>query len=110
MRAHFDNVMKEYAEAKGGSYRPFALARNHTAHPLGGCRMGSSVRDGVVSHRGEVFDPESVERAHAGLFIADGSIVPGSVGSNPLLTITALAERIAEQIAGDSAHSRYFQS
>lgn len=62
-----------------------------TPHPVGGCRMGTSIADGVVDHKGEVFGyPE--------LYIADGSIFPGAVGLNPSRTIAALAERIAEFI------------
>jgi cholesterol oxidase len=62
-----------------------------TPHPLGGCNMGTSAADGVVSHMGEVF-------GHPNLFVADGAIVPKAIGLNPSRTIAALAERIAEQI------------
>jgi cholesterol oxidase len=34
-----------------------------------------------------------------GLHVADGSILPGPVGVNPSMTIAALAERIAEDMA-----------
>ncbi|BBA36949.1 choline dehydrogenase [Methylocaldum marinum] len=62
-----------------------------TPHPLGGCRMGSSIADGVVDHKGEVF-------GYPGLYVADGAIIPRAVGLNPSRTIAALAERIADFI------------
>ena len=60
-----------------------------TPHPLGGCNIGTSRADGVVSHTGEVF-------GHPGLFVLDGAIVPRPVGCNPSKTIAALAERASE--------------
>jgi cholesterol oxidase len=62
-----------------------------TPHPLGGCRMGITVEDGVVDHRGMVF-------GYPGLYVADGAIIPKPIGLNPSRTIAALAERIAERI------------
>jgi cholesterol oxidase len=35
---------------------------------------------------------------HAGLYVADGSLVRTALGVNPFLTISALSERIAENI------------
>jgi cholesterol oxidase len=67
------------------------LSRNITAHPLGGCPMGMNATYGVVDEHGEVF-------GHRGLFVADGSVLPGPVGANPSLTIAALAERFANRI------------
>jgi cholesterol oxidase len=49
-----------------------------TAHPLGGCPMSHDRDDG--------------------LRVLDGSIVPAALGSNPSLTIAALAERGVEQL------------
>jgi cholesterol oxidase len=62
-----------------------------TAHPLGGCPMADSADEGVVDSYGEVF-------GHPGLYIADGSVMPGPVGPNPSLTIAALADRSADHI------------
>ena len=56
-----------------------------TAHILGGCPIGTGPEDGVVDDRCEAF-------GHPGLFVVDGSIMPGNLGVNPSLTIAALAE------------------
>jgi cholesterol oxidase len=57
-----------------------------TPHPLGGCNMGTSPKDGVVDHKGEVF-------GYRNLFVIDGGIIPEAVGVNPSRTIAAIAER-----------------
>ena len=59
-----------------------------TAHILGGCCIGPSADSGVIDERHEVF-------GYPGLYVADGSVVPGNLAVNPSLTITALAERFA---------------
>ena len=83
---------KQLAEATGGKHLDppgwTYLLNLITSHPLGGCKMGASAADGVVNHRGEVF-------GYPNLYVADGAIVPESVGLNPSRTIGALAERIA---------------
>ena len=69
-----------------------------TVHPLGGCAMGD---DGaaVVDHAGRVrFDDGTVQ---PGLYVADASLIPTSLGVNPLWTITALAERVAAHAVVD---------
>ena len=68
-----------------------------TAHPLGGCPMGEDGSDGVADHFGRVFQGAGSE-VHAGLYVADGSLVRTALGVNPFLTISALAERIADHI------------
>ena len=60
-------------------------------HPLGTCRMGVDPTRSCVSPDGEAHDTE-------GLFVADGSAIPSSLGVNPQLTIMALALRTAEAV------------
>jgi choline dehydrogenase-like flavoprotein len=61
-------------------------------HPLGTCRMGADPAASPV-------DPQGKLRGCEGLYVADGSIVPSSLGVNPQITIMALATRIAYGIA-----------
>ncbi|GEM_PF-558680 len=102
-RAAADMLMA--TKALGGEFienppwMPELGKRLTTVHPLGGCAMGDDVECGVVDHLGQVFDPRGDAGAmHQGLYVADGSILPTSVGVNPLLTISALAERTSEAI------------
>lgn len=76
-----------------------------TAHILGGCGIGNSPENSVLAPNHEVW-------GHPGLFVIDGSAVPGNLGVNPSLTITAMAERAmagiptAANAAGDTgAHA-----
>lgn len=73
-----------------------------TVHPLGGCPMGEDATAGAVDHKGRVFADAAGAEVHPGLYVSDGSVVPRSLGVNPLLTISALAERCCELIAVDN--------
>jgi cholesterol oxidase len=42
---------------------------------------------------------------HEGLYVMDGSLMPRSLGVNPLLTITALSERAMLHLARDQSLS-----
>ena len=69
-----------------------------TVHPLGGCGMGDNAGDGVVNHQGQVFSGSEGDAVHEGLYVCDGAVLPGAAGVNPLLTITALAERTCQAL------------
>ena len=100
--ARVDEALSKLVTKVGGSYvkNPLAgMVMGHqpaTAHPLGGAGMGTDRGSGVVDHKCRVFDGAiglSSTAVHDGLYVIDGSIIPRSLGCNPLLTITALAER-----------------
>jgi choline dehydrogenase-like flavoprotein len=62
-----------------------------TVHALATCRMSANPKRGVVNPMGECWDVEK-------LFIADGSVVPSSLGVNPQETIMALSIRTGQHI------------
>lgn len=66
--------------------RPKAFADDFCYHPLGGCVLGKATDD-----YGRV-------RGHRNLYVNDGALIPGSIGVNPFVTITALAERNIERV------------
>jgi len=61
-------------------------------HPLGTCRMGADPRESIVNFALETHDLRN-------LYIMDGSVIPGSLGVNPQVTIMALAMRAARSLA-----------
>ncbi|HVU01340.1 MAG TPA: GMC family oxidoreductase [Polyangiaceae bacterium] len=107
-RIYFAAGAKEYVSLVADRFsvtRPIELESNiqaaglvsgkvvlSSAHPMGGCRMGSDPNTSVTDAFGRV-------HGHPGIVVADASLFPTSSHVNPYLTIMALAERNAEAIA-----------
>jgi choline dehydrogenase-like flavoprotein len=67
------------------------LVGAYTVHPLSSCRIGDDPATSALDDRHEL-------RGHPGIFVTDGSAVPGALTVNPALTIAALAERAVPAI------------
>jgi cholesterol oxidase len=104
-KAYFERLrqtMIDISDQMGAAYRDnplLTLKRVITVHPLGGCPMATSEHEGVVDPRLEV-------HGYPGLYVADGSVMPGPVGPNPSLTIAALADRMADRIVEGRPYAR----
>jgi choline dehydrogenase-like flavoprotein len=70
-----------------------------SAHQMGSCRMGQDPQSSVADPRGELHDTK-------GVWIGDASAFPTSSGTNPMVSIMALAHRTAEMIAADGGAAR----
>ena len=84
-----EKATRMYAERLGGqpgsALSEVLLGVPTTAHIMSGVAIGRDRSTGVVDESGEVF-------GYKNLRVLDGSIVPGNLGVNPSLTITALSE------------------
>lgn len=71
-----------------------------SAHQMSSCRMHTSPLYGVLTSKG---------RTHEclGLYVADGSSLPTSVGVNPMLTIESVAHLISTYIVEDLDSNEY---
>lgn len=67
-----------------------------TAHFMGGAPIGRDDQEGVVDTGFQVHN-------YPGLYVVDGTIMPGNPGVNPTLTITALAEYAMSRIPPKSS-------
>jgi choline dehydrogenase-like flavoprotein len=76
-------------------FRPGEL-RLEAFHPMGTARIAADPRQGVCASDGSVNGVE-------GLYVADASLFPSSVGVNPMMTIIAFAKRIAGGVAAAGA-------
>ena len=63
-------------------------------HPLGSAKLSADARHGVVRPTGEAWQVDN-------LVVADGSVLPTSIGVNSQLPVMAIALKIARGIAAD---------
>ncbi|WP_449373134.1 GMC family oxidoreductase [Arthrobacter psychrolactophilus] len=95
--ARVRGTMAALAETLGAGFQDNPLwwaKRVITVHPLGGAPIGATIQAGVC-------DPYSQVYEAPGLYVVDGSAMPGPVGANPSLTIAALADRACERMLTD---------
>jgi choline dehydrogenase-like flavoprotein len=71
---------------------PASALRLEAFHPMGTARMDADASRGVVGTDGAVNGTE-------GLYVADGSLLPSSLGVNPMMTIIAMASRVSRDLA-----------
>jgi choline dehydrogenase-like flavoprotein len=74
---------------RAGGFKLFA------AHQMGSCRMGSDAQTSVAGPFGELHDTP-------GVWIGDASAFPTASGTNPMITVMALARRTGEAIVAAS--------
>jgi choline dehydrogenase-like flavoprotein len=67
-------------------------AKLFAAHQMGTCRMGADPQTSVANPQGELHDVP-------GVWIGDASAFPTSTGTNPMITVMALAHRTADHVA-----------
>jgi cholesterol oxidase len=98
-----ENANKAFRDATAApDYIPlptwlWPLRKNVTVHLLGGCVLADDASNGVTSADRATFGQAF---GYRNLFVADGAIVPTAVGANPIATISALSEMVAEGITG----------
>ncbi|REC48493.1 GMC family oxidoreductase N-terminal domain-containing protein [Chryseobacterium pennipullorum] len=90
MRENAKYFVRKMNTANGGTRSHFLFNNGFGAdicyHPLGGCVLG------------EATDRYGKVKNHDNLYVLDGSLIPGTIGVNPFVTITAIAEYCIENL------------
>ena len=108
-RAPYPRDNDRLAEAAGGIWADYisnpiwqsGFGRNIVSvHPLGGCPMADNDTDGVTDHLCRVYKGDGKNSVYLNLLVCDGSVVPTSLGVNPLLTISAITALAIDALVG----------
>ncbi len=89
--ANDDKAFEEYVERiRSEGVQPLDM-QILSAHQMSSCRMANSSAHGPVKPNGSLYECDN-------LFVADGSVLPTSLGINPMLTIFTISHMIAKHI------------
>lgn len=88
----------ELAPLLGHRYRPLDPLLT-SVHPMGSLPIGGDARRAVL-------DPQGRHHQLQGLYVADGSVFPTSLGGPPQLSIYATGRKIARTVCADLAAPR----
>ena len=90
-RTTLDKLEQEVARMQASPARSVVHA-TFSLHHMGSCRMGADPATSAANPWGELHDVK-------GVWIGDGSAFPTATGTNPMISVMALAHRTAEAIA-----------
>jgi choline dehydrogenase-like flavoprotein len=82
---------------EAATFKPSEL-RLEAFHPMGTARIAADPRQGTCAPDGSVHGTR-------GLYVADASLFPTSVGVNPMMTVIAFSKQISRGVAGASERS-----
>ncbi|GEJ45588.1 MULTISPECIES: GMC family oxidoreductase N-terminal domain-containing protein [unclassified Chryseobacterium] len=90
MKENAQYFVRKMNKANGGTRSHLLFNNGFGAdicyHPLGGCVLGEATNEyGKLKN-------------HENLYVLDGSLIPGTIGVNPFVTITAIAEYCIENL------------
>jgi choline dehydrogenase-like flavoprotein len=84
----------DLAQFEAAKFKPSEL-RLEAFHPMGTARIAADPRQGVCAADGSV-------QGSDGLYVADASLFPTSVGVNPMMTVIAFSKAVSRGIAAQA--------
>lgn len=92
-----ENFIQEMNDVNGGTRAGLlfdnGIGKDICYHPLGGCVLGEST------------DEFGRLKNHENIYVLDGALIPATIGVNPYVTITAIAEYCIENIIEQDINS-----